>query len=61
MKGEQKMPCTVKELKEWLNLCNDEDIVLISYTCGDDYYNYYGTIDIIDFNEDNQLILKISE
>lgn len=55
------MPCTVKELKEWLNLCNDEDIVLISYTCGDDYYDYYGTVDIIDFNEDNQLILKINE
>lgn len=55
------MPCTVKELKKWLALCNDNDVVLISYTCNDDYYDYYGTINEIDFNEDNQLVLKINE
>ena len=49
----------VKELKEWLNICDDNDTVLIEYTCNDDYYNYYGTIEEIDFDGED-IVLKIS-
>ncbi len=53
------MVVNVKELKKWLNMCNDNDIVIIDYTCHDDWYNYYGTIEEIDFDDGN-LILRIS-
>ena len=50
---------TVKVLKEWLKECNDNDAVFIEYTCNDDWYNYYGTIEEIDF-DDETIVLKIS-
>lgn len=53
------MIVTVKELKKWLNKCDENAIVIIDYTCNDDWYNYYGTIEEIEIDE-NDLILKIS-
>lgn len=50
---------TVKELKKWLNKCNENATVIIDYTCNDDWYNYYGTIEEIEIDE-NDLVLKIS-
>ena len=44
---------TVKELKEWLNICDDNANVIIDYACNDDYYNYYGSDIEISFNGNN--------
>ena len=52
------MYVTVKELKEWLNICNDNAHIIIDYTCNDDYYNYYGTVEEIDF-DNNDLVLRV--
>lgn len=49
---------TVYELKKWLELCNDNDEVKITYICSDDYYNYYGSVHEI-YLEDTEIILKV--
>ncbi len=54
------MVVTVKELKKWLNKCDDNTKIIINYTCSDDWYNYYGTIEEIEFDDDTDLILKIN-
>lgn len=52
------MTIDVKTLKEWLNMCNDTDEIIIEYECNDDWYNYYGAIQDIDY-EDKTLIFRI--
>ena len=49
---------TVKDLKEWLNKCEDNAHVIIEYNCNDGWYNYYGSIDEIDF-DDKDIVLRI--
>ena len=53
------MIINVKELKKWLEICDDDVNVIIEYNCSDDYYNYYGAIEEIGFNGEN-IVLKIN-
>lgn len=49
----------VKDLKEWLNKCEDNADIIIDYICSDSWYDYYGTINEIDFDGED-IVLKIS-
>ena len=53
------MAINVKELKKWLDICNDDDNVIIEYNCNDDWYNYYGTIKEIDFDGED-IVLRVN-
>ncbi len=44
---------TVKELKEYLEIFDDNALVIIDYQCNDDWYNYYGSEIILKDNENN--------
>lgn len=50
---------TVKDLKKWLEKCDDNAEVIIDYECSDCWYDYYGTINDVEIDEDKSIILKI--
>ena len=50
----------VKELKEWLTKCEDNDNIIIDYQCNDDWYNYYGSDITVDFDGDNIVLCIIN-
>lgn len=48
----------VKELKEWLELVDDDTTVIVKYSCDDDYYDYDDTIKDVSFTK-KKIIFKI--
>ena len=49
----------VKELKEWLKYFNNDTDIIISYSCNDEWYNYYGSDVTIDKDEREKVVLNV--